>query len=317
MDHVNTDTGELVRIGAAPFSLTEYVSGLTSSNAIGEQKSLAAAYDAACEELVGPNDVQMEGTRSFKKKSAWRKLARYFNISVEIVRVEREILPDAQNNFLATVTARAVAPWGQRYEEVGACCTDEAMGRRVITVADAIATASTRASNRAVSNLIAMGEVSAEEIQKGDPTPRAASPSKPSSAPSTSGPSRGGGDVMPFGKHKGVPLADVSIADLQSTIDWCNDTNAEKFAKLIATIEAEQNRRITPASGRRVPSPAAATISANATVAAPKPLVSSDGYGADLPDPNEDDLPFSEARHQQNPVSGRKSERHAAAMAEW
>lgn len=153
-----------VEVSEAPsFSLTTYANELRSPASLERQKALAAAYDAACAALIGPNDEQAEGTRRFKKKSAWRKLARHFNISVDIIRIEREML---DGFFLATVTARAVAPWGQRYEEVGACATSEASGRRVITVADAIATASTRASNRAISNLIAMGEVSAEEIQR-------------------------------------------------------------------------------------------------------------------------------------------------------
>ena len=71
--------------------------------------------------------------------------------------------------FVATVTVKADAPWGQSSESVGACATDEETGRRKITIADAIATAETRATNRAVSNLIAMGEVSAEEMSKGKP----------------------------------------------------------------------------------------------------------------------------------------------------
>lgn len=160
---VESEGMEVATVAPAPFAMTEYLSDLRASAALKNQQALAAAYDAACASLIGPNDVQVEKGRTFKKKSAWRKLARYFNLSVEIVRIERD---DAGGVFLATVTARAVAPWGQRFEEVGACSTAEATGKRVISTADAIATASTRASNRAISNLIAMGEVSAEEVQR-------------------------------------------------------------------------------------------------------------------------------------------------------
>lgn len=164
---VKVETGEITEV--RPFSAVDYLKTL-GPEALQQQKELAAAYDKAVDALIGPNDVQQERdkngkVRTFKKKSAWRKLARHFNISVEITKVEYGLRDGTY--FYATVTARAKAPWGQVYEDVGACCTDEAVGRRVITTADAIATASTRASNRAISNLIAMGEVSAEEMTKG------------------------------------------------------------------------------------------------------------------------------------------------------
>lgn len=145
--------------------MKQYLAGLRDPEALKLQQELAAAYDAAVHALIGPNDVQKEGAREFKKKSAWRKIARYFGISTEVVKVDREFIG---KHFLATVTVRGVAPWGQALEAVGACSTDEATGRRTITIADAIATAGTRANNRAISDLVAMGEVSAEEIRKGE-----------------------------------------------------------------------------------------------------------------------------------------------------
>lgn len=149
--------------------MKQYLQAIRDPEALKLQQELAAAYDAAVGALIGPNDVQVEGSgknaRSFKKKSAWRKIGRYFGISTEVVKIDREFL---DGTFLATVTVRATAPWGQSLESVGACSQDEATGRRTITIADAIATASTRATNRAVSDLVAMGEVSAEEIRKGE-----------------------------------------------------------------------------------------------------------------------------------------------------
>jgi hypothetical protein len=134
------------------------------------QNRLAGAYDAACRSLIGPNDIQKDGDREFKKKSAWKKLARHFNISTSVVdRSERFLNDEAtgESVFVATCVVRAVSPWGQAADGIGACGTDEESGRRKITIADAIATAETRASNRATSNLIAMGEVSAEETTRG------------------------------------------------------------------------------------------------------------------------------------------------------
>lgn len=144
------------------FSLTRYVNALTPQR-IAQQQALSAAYDEACHALIGPNDVQQDKGRTFKKKSAWRKLARHFGISVHCdlnsVRIERY-----EGGFVAYAVAEAKAPWRQSWTDVGACASDEETGKRVITEADAVGTAMTRASNRAISNLIAMGEVSAEEV---------------------------------------------------------------------------------------------------------------------------------------------------------
>ncbi len=226
---VDTSTGEVIPLG---FNVNTYLDSISTPAAFAMQNRMAAAYDAACSALIGPNDVQQEGERTFKKKSAWRKLARHFGISCELVRIERETLPSG--DFLATVVARAVAPWGQHYEEVGACCTDEATGRRVITVADAIATASTRASNRAVSNLIAMGEVSAEEI--GD---------RGEAAPAPRARTSGSGRRMPFGKTKGKLLSELTDDELNSAVQWCSESEDKraKFADLIADMLTEIDRR--------------------------------------------------------------------------
>lgn len=159
---VRPETGEIVALPAV-FEMPRYLSAVRGTDALNTQQQLAAAYDEACRALIGPNDVQKEGKREFKKKSAWRKLARHFLISVRCtlddVRIDRR-----EGGFTAFAVAAAVAPWGQAWSDIGACGSDEQTGRRVITEADAIATAMTRASNRAVSNLIAMGEVSAEEV---------------------------------------------------------------------------------------------------------------------------------------------------------
>lgn len=227
-------TGEVKDV--APFDMATFLVDIKNPAHIAQQNALASAYDAACAAIIGPNDVQVEGQRTFKKKSAWRKLARYFTISTRVVRVEREHLPTG--DFLATVTVEAAAPWGQSAEAVGACCTDEATGRRVITVADAIATAETRATNRATSNLIAMGEVSAEEMGERSRGGGSASPKDDSEK------------RMPFGKQKGLALKAIDTADLRSTVEWCKTKDAAKFADLIAACE-----RVIASRSSKVASP--------------------------------------------------------------
>lgn len=43
---------------------------------------------------------------------------------------------------------------------------------------------------------------------------------------------------MPFGKNKGRKLKELRNMDLESTINWCRDKDAEKFKDLIAACEA-------------------------------------------------------------------------------
>lgn len=49
--------------------------------------------------------------------------------------------------------------------------------------------------------------------------------------------------VMPFGKKKGVPLADIDVAELIRTRNWCNETDAKKFEKLIEALDLELDGR--------------------------------------------------------------------------
>lgn len=216
------------------FALADYLQTLNSPAALKQQQQLAAAYDAACTALIGPNDVQKEGGRTFKKKSAWRKLARHFTISTAVGSVEREYLNE---HFLATVTVRATAPWGQSAEAVGACCTDEATGRRVITIADAIATAETRATNRAVSNLIAMGEVSAEEIGERKPyEPRGGN----GNASAHQGQKSDADKAWPFGDKKGTPLGDFASDELEKMLKWCREKKKDDVAAAIQNVLTER-----------------------------------------------------------------------------
>jgi hypothetical protein len=225
---VRSDTGEVVSTAVVPFDMATYLQDVKADRALAQQQGLMAAYDKAVASLIGENDVQKEGGRTFKKKSAWRKLARHFNISVacslDSVRIERH---DA--GFTAYAVANAVAPWGQSWSDIGACASDEATGRRVITEADGVATAMTRASNRAVSNLIAMGEVSAEEIGQRNAY-------GPQDAPRGNGKVHAADVKMPFGKkYKGVPLKDIPVEELESAAAWCREK--QKFLDLLPALD--------------------------------------------------------------------------------
>src|SRR5690606_29878411 len=122
-------TGELVHeyVAPQPMTFAEVVDRLATDEALEQQRQLMTAYDRACRALISENDIQREGRREFKKKSAWRKLARAFAISTQIVRIERwwDEDPNGARHFVARVIVRGVAPWGQSVEAVGLCSTRE------------------------------------------------------------------------------------------------------------------------------------------------------------------------------------------------
>lgn len=203
-------------------------------------KRQSELYDKMCRALITDADEQVadedrhkppEQQRRFKKKSAWRKLAKAFRVSTEILSIRRwwELDADGTAQLCAEVVVRATAPWGQHMEAVAGCSTRETKftsrgpacpecngpmwdnrvdrnGRpapdgaphfrcrdkgcaaelyeadykpadvgvlipnsraRAKADNDVPAIAETRATNRAVSNLVGSGEVSAEEIDGG------------------------------------------------------------------------------------------------------------------------------------------------------
>lgn len=158
----------------------------------GDIVAAQAAYHELCGALLDPNtDYQRIGRKDFPKKSAWRKLAVAFNVSVSLV--ERSYERDGAGRIIrAEVVARATAPNGRTMDGIGACdlfekccpgtdgapedCTNRSQyhthcrancsGRAHFSNPshDLPSTAHTRATNRACADLFGMGEVSAEEI---------------------------------------------------------------------------------------------------------------------------------------------------------
>lgn len=156
-------------------------------------------YQELTRRLLDDSDYQgAGGGRRFKKKSAWRKYARAFNITDEVTHEE---ISRADDGFpiYARIRVRATWPTNGRQAEadhechVGERCCPAARnqdcdkktwrGHRCCTPAcdgrmhwshpgDLPATALTRAKNRAISDLIGAGEVSAEEMDGTVPPPQ-------------------------------------------------------------------------------------------------------------------------------------------------
>lgn len=140
-------------------------------------------------------DVQRIGDKDFLKKSYWRKVATFFNLSTEVVKEKNE---KVGKTFVWHFTIKAIAPNGRYSIGVGSCDAFEKavlkdgkyMAKGKVTkwgrtsagkpfpeefeyveaVPNSIhnirSTAETRAYNRAVSNLVGGGEVSAEEVDQ-------------------------------------------------------------------------------------------------------------------------------------------------------
>jgi hypothetical protein len=125
-----------------------------------------------------PDQLMVIGDRSFRKKGYWRAIAVAFGLTVEPVSETRTVIGSLDNggeDYLYSVTYRAMAPNGRAATGDGACAAAEKQkGRMEATEHNVRSHAHTRAFNRAVSNLVGFGEVSAEEVERDEHTEPAA-----------------------------------------------------------------------------------------------------------------------------------------------
>jgi len=163
-------------------------------------------YQALTAAILQPADYQKIGDKRFKKKSAWRKYMTFYGLTEDDAasRVEVVRFPDGFPQF-ATAWSVIYSRQGKRstgYHEchVGERCCPAAAGRPCkreewsshtcckfgcdgrehwAHPGDIPATAHTRAKNRAISDAIGAGEVSAEEM--GAPSTPGQQPPPPSS----------------------------------------------------------------------------------------------------------------------------------------
>ena len=123
-------------------------------------KHAMETYQAICKAMLSKDDYQKIGDKEFKKKSAWRKLARAFNISDEIIVEKHE---NHEKYEVWRIHVRAFTASGRSAIGVGSCSSRERNFSHIDH--DMYATAHTRAKNRAISDIIGSGEVSAEELE--------------------------------------------------------------------------------------------------------------------------------------------------------
>ena len=134
------------------------------------------AYQELCKGILDDSDYQkiivkdkdpetgnyINVEREFKKKSAWQKLGRAFNVDTRIV--DKEFLRTKSGRINeAYYCVRATLPNGRSVES-DALCNRTEKGKAKVSDHTIIATAKTRATNRAISELIGAGEVSSDEM---------------------------------------------------------------------------------------------------------------------------------------------------------
>lgn len=174
--------------------------GQVMVEALSAYKDLQGALDRAM-----PDQLMDISGRKFRKKGYWRAIAVAFNLDVKLelerVEVSGQFL-DGRDNFTYLVTYRATAPNGRTITGDGAASAMEKAGKfkcphqkkgarkgyaehwppdtcpdfdpdhawkrlpQEATIHNVRSHAHTRAFNRAVSNLVGFGEVSAEEIER-------------------------------------------------------------------------------------------------------------------------------------------------------
>ena len=110
--------------------------------------------------ILDKSDFQKIGNKDFIKKSGWRKFATFYNLTDRIT--EEHLIEPLDGGFYWKVKVLCIAPNGRTVEGVAICSSDER--KFAHPTHDVYATAHTRAKNRAISDMIAAGEVSAEEV---------------------------------------------------------------------------------------------------------------------------------------------------------
>jgi len=123
------------------------------------------AFKELKQKLLDKDDYQRIGDKKFIRKSGFRKLSVVFNLSDEIVEQEKTVRED--DSFYWRIVTMVTAPNGRTSTGVGICDSKERNFAHIEH--DVYSTAHTRAKNRATSDMVAGGVVSAEEMSNAPP----------------------------------------------------------------------------------------------------------------------------------------------------
>ena len=109
--------------------------------------------------LLDFKDIANIKWKKYINKRWYRKLAIAFSISTEIISEKRI---EKWNHIIYDFSIRAISPIGRYMDSSASCCSEERDFTHIEN--DVRATAQTRATNRAISDLIWLWEISYEEI---------------------------------------------------------------------------------------------------------------------------------------------------------
>jgi hypothetical protein len=152
----------VVEAPRAPAQATQQGFLLPLDTAESARKAIQA-YEELKRAIIQPSDVKNISGKNHIKKSGWLRIARAFGLTVEPVSEEYGV--DAgDGSWGYAIVVRAVAPNGASMQGDGMCWSSEKPTAQR-TRHNVRAHAYTRATNRAISNLVGGGEVSAEEMQ--------------------------------------------------------------------------------------------------------------------------------------------------------
>jgi len=120
-----------------------------------------ALFEELKDRLLVDDDYQAIAGKRYIKRSGFRKIAVYFGLSDRLLKEERKDRDD--KSFTWHIVVEAYAPNGRTSVGVGVCDSKERSFAHVEH--DVYATAHTRAKSRAISDMVAGGAVSAEEVE--------------------------------------------------------------------------------------------------------------------------------------------------------
>ena len=164
-----TDEALATSTPALPATTLPVLSGAQMAEALTRYRELQTMLDKAM-----PDQIMLLDGKLFRKKGYWRAIRIAFNLSVEPMtpyaqRTIHGTLDDGTENYVYSVVYRAVAPSGASCTGDGTCeAAEKSKGRMKATEHNVCSHAHTRALNRAISNLVGFGEVSAEEVYRPD-----------------------------------------------------------------------------------------------------------------------------------------------------
>jgi hypothetical protein len=200
-----------------------------------------ALFESLKAKLLTDEDYQSIAGKRYIKRSGFRKIAVYFGLSDRIL--EQERIDRDDGSFSWRIVVEVEAPNGRISTGVGACDSRERKFAHVEH--DVYAIAHTRAKSRAISDMVAGGAVSAEEMEA-EISPYQSEKGKPDMM--ITPPKISSVDELEYMLYEYIP----DIEDLLAITKLEEDFKIERAKYLESALWQEINNRIQELGGRWV-----------------------------------------------------------------